>query len=689
MLPNLKRRQQLEQSGLLNTASLLNNNTAETAARSYDQPAGLNLPPSYTSPSLRPTTTTRYTISGHMADPQIETPPSQTGCISTMSQIGAIPIDKSHRFELSSPANVANFNAHRGETAITAPPIIGDDLKSRLEGLRQFKEWSARIHDGASEQRQLATKVRYQRCAAPANNVLSVEKHNLARDEEKAYLDCDEDHSSVHHDFHIVQKIIDAPTPFCSPQVTPVPITAAKGMQQEYSASPPGLDLRAPSSQDTVAYARPRAHSRTIVISSETPNSQLAPTSMPASQRGSNNEKPRRANSKPRSHPPISFPRDFYERFPGAEGTPAPAYEEKSQPTTRATPGVSPKTIPATPSTNEAVPEDTESLATSHDKRGTPDFYTMIHHFTDCSHTSPPANRPLDSRAQPRQDPNFHPTKRQPTRSIIPGACYNCDVADRRAREDKAIDSSTARLAELANKLAKALDELELGGSDDEETDYLHDKHSARLLTSSRFAEDKHDLDLEIEGITELPPISDDPEIASALRAGNPHTAEQQSYLSRVTLHIRGLEAQIEHVRGEQDEQVKKIWSGFTPRWGPGTLGVQKGREVTNTSRAPFTNSGGVSEQHDSNRIIENVDADATQVIDIETVDRGSIDISTGYGESSTISQGTSRPRSESSRSRSVTPTTNSSVVSARDLPGSRTPGEGRMKIGWIREQED
>jgi len=44
---------------------------------------------------------------------------------------------------------------------------------------------------------------------------------------------------------------------------------------------------------------------------------------------------------------------------------------------------------------------------------------------------------------------------------------------------------------------------------------------------------------------------------------------------------IRALEAAIDEIKDHQDEAVKRVWRGYTPRWGPATLRIQRGRYST------------------------------------------------------------------------------------------------------------
>lgn len=682
MLPDLRRRKLQEQQN----TSTEHNGQAETVIQSFDQPGELSQAASDTYTAVKRKTATRYTISSRFTAPSAAASSSPADSITKMSEEGP-PVINHHR-KPSYVVNVTNFDTHRGETATTRPPLIEDDLLSRLEGLRQFKEWSARIHDSAPQEADTAPEAASQYPPAPTISVHPVERHQ-ERVGIKACSARIEHDLPLRHDSELLETNIDAPTPFPSPQVTPVPLgTAHIEQRSRFSASPPGLNLSLASSQDTLAHVRPTGHSRTVIISSESSNLQLAPRSRSTSQTRSDGQVPRRANSKPRSHPPVSFPKDFYERFPPAEEVLASTQEQQYQGRANSSPGVSPKITLSKLQDNQDISEDIERLATSHDEQVRPTFHNTTHYFTNCPHNSPPANRPLDPNAQPRLDLDYHSLSGTTGRCVIPGACFDCDVFHRRNEEDSIINANATQIAQLTNELARILDELELDQSDDEEADYLHDRHSARLLTSSTFAEDKYDLDVETEGVRELPPLSDDPEITSAARLAKLRTIEQNSYLNRVIKQVRHLEAQIDNLRDEQDQQIKKIWSGFTPRWGPATLGVQRGRQVTSVHRGTSSEREQTLLQNPGS--VTTSGADEVQIVTADAIDQDLGVAASSFGGSSVISDGTSRDRSGSSRSRSGarTPATTSSV-STRDVPGSRTPGEGKMRIGWIREEKD
>lgn len=561
MLPELRREQVLLQGG--SRQPLLEHNRVETVTQSSSQLAVVSQNSSDTGLASNPSKT-RYTISSHAIMP------AETRPTFEMPGINDHKSDSSNRQNNEYPTT--DFALHAGEPATTCPPFVGDDLKSRLEGLRQFKKWSSRIHS----------------------------------------------------------------------------------LGQQYSNTP-GTE----SAKDSLS-----------------PSSQPLQKSRSSSAQDSKSQAPERTNTKSRLHPPISFPKDFYERFPHEEEKGLLVQESQLQHRTmgqEGTPRVSPKTQPELRKEDSAV-DDIEPLPTPCDKKGRPTFYETIHHFTECSHASPPANRPLHPEAQPRPDPDFHPSNSNITRSIIPGACFHCDTVQRRNREDKIIETSIGHIARLATRLAKLLDELDLLDSDDEEAEYLHDKHSARLLASSKFKEDQHDLDLETKSVKDLPPLSDDLDVSSESR---------QACQQRITQQIRDQEAQIDQLREEQDKQVKRVWSGFTARWGPATLGLQRNR-----SGKVRTCPEGSKDKESSYECIEKAvdDIDEVQAVRVEEdgPHSGMNQVDTGKMSASGLE--VSRARSSSSRSRSRTPASLDSVVSARDVPGSRQPGEGKMRIGWIRE---
>lgn len=98
---------------------------------------------------------------------------------------------------------------------------------------------------------------------------------------------------------------------------------------------------------------------------------------------------------------------------------------------------------------------------------------------------------------------------------------------------------------------------------------------------------------------------------------------------------------------------------------------------------------------------IGRLDDDDVQVVGVmdggdADVEDGALSVVSNDGSSvasreGLLSRGGSRSvswngRGTPSTARTVTSVTSSSTNSYRDLPGATTPGEGKMKVGWIRE---
>lgn len=596
---------------------------------------------------------------------------------------------KVHCHNPESVQPTADLDGYRVQTTTIAPDIVSNDLNLRLEGLKQFKAWGEKIHESSVQHEEALRKARNSGMESKASGDMMIVRHDL----------------SSRHDAEAIDKSVDAPTPFCSPQVAPVPV-ASKNLTQDdcdvsQSISPPTLDLQSRLEPEILNKGRLRASSRTIIISS-TPAAELERLSRSRSVSGSKHSRSRtQSRHREKKYPPISFPKIYNEKVSEGElfqtnSRPMPVYHTNSRKTI--TPSISPMTMPTARDSND-VPDDQEPLATPHDKRGRPVFYSTIHYYTECPHASPPATRPLDPAAQPRPDPDFHPTRPDITRSIIPGMCFNCDTAYRREKENDVLNACIDQVSEMTHQLAVLVEQLELIDPCSSDED---DRQPARLHTPHVFAEDEHDLRHQLSSMS-LPPLSDEPRVSNPPKRKTP---EQVSYQERITKQIRALEANVDRVRDAQDGRVKQVWAGYTRRWGPATLGVQRGPWSTNVERYQTRDDHEALLEHQRRSIEQRLamsdemppqDEDELQVVG--ATDGGSSvvsnDGSSAASREGLLSRSGSRDVSRSvsrngrrtpSSTRTGTTVTNASSTSQRDLPGSRAPGEGKMRVGWIRE---
>lgn len=655
-----------------------------------------------TSTSSNPTS--RYTISS-LAGLAVDTPASRfkPGNGSDMPWQAAIERPGSAtktnycgKPEYAKP--VADLDGHRVQTATITPPLVGDDLHLHLERLKQFKAWSDKIHESSLQHEEALRKAKCPGIVPKAPGDMVIVRHDLPS----------------RHDAEVIERSVDAPTPFCSPQVTPVPVASTSHAQKDcdlsHAASLPVLDLQSRLEPETPNKGRLRASSRTIIISS-TPVAELERLPRSRSIAKSKDSHSRtQSRHKEKKYPPISFPKIYNEKVSGGElfqtnSKPAPVHRTNSKKTV--TPSISPMTRPTARDSND-VSDDQEPLPTPHDKRGRPVFYSTVHYYTECPHASPPATRPLDPNAQPRQDPDFHPTRPEITRSTIPGMCFNCDTAYRREKENEALNTCTGQIAEITHQLAILVEQLELIDPDSsDEDESVLDRHSARLHTPHSFAEGEHDLRHQLSSMS-LPPLSDDPRVAITPKRKTP---EQISYQERITKRIRALEADIDRVREAQDGRVRQVWAGYTRRWGPATLGVQRGPWSTNIERYQTRDDHDALLEHQRRSIEQRLampdenppqDEDELQMVGVMNADTEDGGLSAVSNEGSSVvsregllsrsgSRGVSRSVSRNGRrtpssTRTMATVTSASSTLQRDLPGSKIPGEGKMRVGWIRE---
>lgn len=571
---------------------------------------------------------------------------------------------------------------------------IDDELQTRLTKLKQYRKWTE--HKRASSREHQKSQL-----GPEADVFRHIAGHNQPNLPPRPITGI-HDLPLRHDETDIVETSIEAPTPFSTPQVTPVPIKKATGhdnVDASFAASPPGFSLQAAENAHSWTGNRPRTSSRLTITS--TPIEVLEQRSRSSSQTRGRSPTPQVAVVRDKKYPPVSY---YHNATPTTDNirTLQPDYR-------RTTPSISPHSNADVASRQKKAPQPP---STPLDKRGRPVFYSTIHYYTECSHASPPATRPLDPESQPRNDPDFHPTNPAITRSIIPGMCFNCDTSYRREQENRIVDECTEDIARLKNNLAYLVEQLEnLDDDSEEDEQFAHDRYAANLMTSCDFEEDEHDLG-DLKG-SPLPPISDDDLTSEHASVTRPKmTAHERSYQLRIIKQIRQIEAAIDELREDQDAKVKAIWRGYTPRWGPATLGVQRGSQARSGSRDRGFAVGDVihpafrTRSVSTSRTLETGLADLClktggrddlQVVGIH--DDASATISTVSLEGSTVAsredllsrtdtpithdRSISRGRT-TARSRASSRST--STISHRDVPGSWAPGEGKMRVGWIRK---
>ena len=615
--------------------------------------------------STAPTTKSKYsyTISSKRSTDGTATAPSTS--ISSESPNMSKKTSPNQPKQQNADKTVTSISHHHGETAtINVPSTLSSDLKARLQALREFRTWDQRIQSHGHDE----IKGSYE-----AGKPLRIPNLRLQRSRTSS-------HNSA--------EISSTPTPFSSPAIlpttsrtTPVATPESTGLKR---SSPPNLELGGPRQTNKSIIDQQSSSSRTITISS-TPVVELVRRASLKSQ-DSQKLAVGRSQSRSKKYPPISYPSGFDEEKAMAKSIKALARDSSQSRKSGAS--VSPMTRPASDNT----PAETEirQTATPHDKRGHSVFYTTIHHFTECSHSSPPASRPIDPGAQPRMDPQFIPSDPSILRAIIPGRCFNCETTYRRQQEDVVMTDFIGKVSSLLERLDPLLKKVEFDmDSPSEEVKMLNDKHGALLLGPHHFPEDVYDLGTALKG-TELPPLSDDPDVLSTMQRGKESSG--LSFQDRMAVQIRLLEADIRRIEYERDQKVEKVWQGYTHRWGPGTLGAQKGvnRYSTREYDQPPCKE---LESLNVNGGNENVDDQSMFHPAYRTPSTNSPARLTG-----TLTRNDSRSVSRGRRSRADSKievlsvpdqdlvSRNSSNISHRDVPGSREPGEAKMRVGWIRD---
>lgn len=332
--------------------------------------------------------TSRYTISScAISNPEHYVLPARPSDSSTPRSLAAAgyepepdPVTKdTHYGKPSYVTPRADFAAHKSQSASITPPSVGDELNSRLEGLKQFKAWGEKIHENSIQHSDTLRKAKCQERDPTASGDMVIIRHDLPlRDEAD-----------------VAARSVDAPTPFRSPQVTPLPATSTNQAEKDrglpHAALPPALDLQWKPEVDNSHKGRLRASSRTIIISS-TPVAELEKLARSRSVTAVKKPAFESQHRQEKKYPPVSFPKIYNEKVSEAEPFQTnsrllPFRPTNSKKTT--IPSISPMSQPIRRDTSD-VPDDQEPLATPHDKGGRPVFYSTVHYYTDCSHASRP-----------------------------------------------------------------------------------------------------------------------------------------------------------------------------------------------------------------------------------------------------------------------------------------------------------
>ncbi|KAJ9499270.1 hypothetical protein H2202_005427 [Exophiala xenobiotica] len=197
--------------------------------------------------------------------------------------------------------------------------------------------------------------------------------------------------------------------------------------------------------------------------------------------------------------------------------------------------------------------------------------YADTFHYTTCEHTSPPMSRPLN--AQPvlvkyhdelLAYPPLHIKAFLssfpaviPSIYIIEGACSICDLSYRREAESDILARYTTRLENLILQLSLLQEDIDVKSPD-----------AAHISPCS----------------TSATPF---PSSSTTQRAASPTTASPTTMSPENIQAIIQMEDQADNLVKQRDNEVKAIWSGYTERWGPATVGIHyEGNVVRGRRRA-------------------------------------------------------------------------------------------------------
>lgn len=589
---------------------------------------------------------------------------------------------------------------------------INKNFQSRLEGLKAFKEWNNTLNEVAEQHRQNLEKIRMENtetirvldqglthlsltsvefCEKPVDESLKLEAgHNSL-----IPMVGDSETNTSSMNLRIVPALINTAVPDTWPgQCPPLKHTAATGLvvntseinsERRYSGSKASADSSISIEKfKDLSVSRSKSHFQ------------------------------RREKSRSSQYPPVSFPTSFNEQANARKLNCSLSSSKQSQPNAdprAVTPSISPLTRPE-PACSQPERDNLEFYPTAHDENGRLTFYSTIHYYTECPHTCPPATRPLHPNAQPRPDSNSGSSNSEVVRSIIPGSCFNCDTFCRRVRENQILDMCNVSVIKLKSELAGLVSQLEVlwhKPIDDEKA--LVFLHTPSELPENNFAAQHQRNRLHSS------PLSH--KHVSEIQSSKPWhmTAAQRAHQLQIAHQIRKVEAAIDILREDQDARVRMVWQGYTQRWGPATLGIQLRLSLNDSTRCQTQSNSGYninqhcdpfpdtcnSEKRDDNES----DMQVSSIANGSNEDRHSVSMRisvSGTEGNSVTSQEQMLCDGKKSRSRSrsakrgraaewnSTPTTErdltatSSANSYRDPPGSRSPGDGRMRVGWIRE---
>jgi hypothetical protein len=266
--------------------------------------------------------------------------------------------------------------------------------------------------------------------------------------------------------------------------------------------------------------------------------------------------------------------------------------------------------------------------------------YAQAFHYTTCPHISPPKSRPLNVQpalVQYHESLLLRPPPAgtaPPDIYILDGACFDCDISARRQTESGILETYTQRLSNLTIQLS--------------------------LL--------QHDIAAEY---SEPRPDED----SGAFTAFTlPSTLELSP---DVTQGIQEIEEQLSQLIKKRDEDIKQVWGGFTARWGPGTVLIQRDKNDGTPSRAESCSTTRTSSSRNSSRVPS---------ADVPAGKASTMTSTTSIGANTTDSPSrqssfATRTRASSVQDRYSDGTYNVSVESSLD----RVKGRGRMLVDWIR----
>ena len=279
--------------------------------------------------------------------------------------------------------------------------------------------------------------------------------------------------------------------------------------------------------------------------------------------------------------------------------------------------------------------------------------YAQSFYYTACCHTSPPKSRPLNVQPTFVQCHSgllaYPPPQLQnlgakvPHIQILMGSCSDCDLSARRQKESAVLDRYAHKLDNLWIQLSLLQKNIH---TEQSEAQYSpnHGGFSAFQLSST----------------LELAPDT--------------------------TRGILDIEDQLEKLVRQRDHEVRQIWTGFTARWGPATIGLHLENNISVQARLPsVSNTHCTSDEGatSSNTSFELLSAN-------ETPDRP-------FTMTSAVTASTNKMAQMSTPSRRSSHSTKIRTSSVADRYSDGTYGvsvdsaidgirsRGRMVVDWIR----